>query len=207
MMEGRFIIEIWPKISSCVTELLKDMGHFPLTKCVSPQYVIPCILVSFNPRTVSKITYVNRFLGSVWTPMLILHKIFEAVQPAFLVTPSSNLEHVHRNTWKILTRKAASFETDSHSHIILPLPLRWEEIIVWKATIYAICIIFYFSWMLNHILIIHVWVMTVQSLVYMISFDMFGLENHQLRWKQLACHLVLLSNKREDIWYPIQCHE
>ena len=25
----------------------------------------------FNPRTVSKITYVNRFLGSVWTPMLI----------------------------------------------------------------------------------------------------------------------------------------
>ncbi len=31
------------------------------------------------------------------------------VQPAFLVKWSSNLEHLHRNTWKILTRKAASF--------------------------------------------------------------------------------------------------
>ncbi len=32
------------------------------------------------------------------------------IQPAFLVKRSSNLEHLHRNTWKILTRKAASFE-------------------------------------------------------------------------------------------------
>ena len=32
-----------------------------------------------------------------------------AIQPAFLVIPCSNLEHVHRNTWKILTRKAVSF--------------------------------------------------------------------------------------------------
>ncbi len=32
-----------------------------------------------------------------------------AIQTAFLVKPCSNLEHVHRNTWKILTRKAASF--------------------------------------------------------------------------------------------------
>ena len=34
------------------------------------------------------------------------------LQPAFLVKPwkpCSNLEHVHRNTWIILTRKAASF--------------------------------------------------------------------------------------------------
>ncbi len=31
------------------------------------------------------------------------------IQPAFLVIPCSNLEHVHRNTWKILTRKAVSF--------------------------------------------------------------------------------------------------
>ena len=31
------------------------------------------------------------------------------IQPAFLVKRSSNLEHLHRNTWKILTRKAASF--------------------------------------------------------------------------------------------------
>ncbi len=31
------------------------------------------------------------------------------LQPALLVTPCSNLEHVHRNTCKILTRKAASF--------------------------------------------------------------------------------------------------
>ena len=35
--------------------------------------------------------------------------IFESIQPAFLVKPCSNLEHVHRNTWKILTRKAVSF--------------------------------------------------------------------------------------------------
>ena len=33
-----------------------------------------------------------------------------SIQPAFLVKPCSNLEHVHRNTWKILTRKAVSFE-------------------------------------------------------------------------------------------------
>ncbi len=32
-----------------------------------------------------------------------------AIQPAFLVKRSSNLELLHRNTWKILTRKAASF--------------------------------------------------------------------------------------------------
>ncbi len=32
-----------------------------------------------------------------------------SVQPAFLVKQSSNLELLHRNTWKILTRKAASF--------------------------------------------------------------------------------------------------
>ncbi len=32
-----------------------------------------------------------------------------SIQPAFLVKPCSNLEHVHRNTWKILTRKAVSF--------------------------------------------------------------------------------------------------
>ncbi len=32
------------------------------------------------------------------------------IQPAFLVKRSSNLELSHRNTWKILTRKAASFE-------------------------------------------------------------------------------------------------
>ena len=31
------------------------------------------------------------------------------IQPAFLVKPCSNLEHVHRNTWKILTRKVVSF--------------------------------------------------------------------------------------------------
>ncbi len=29
-----------------------------------------CILEFFNSKTVSKITYVTRFLGSVWTPML-----------------------------------------------------------------------------------------------------------------------------------------
>ncbi len=32
-----------------------------------------------------------------------------AIQPAFLVIPCSKLEHVHWNTWKILTRKAVSF--------------------------------------------------------------------------------------------------
>ncbi len=32
-----------------------------------------------------------------------------AIQPAFLVKRSSNLELLHRNTWKILTRKAVSF--------------------------------------------------------------------------------------------------
>ena len=34
---------------------------------------------------------------------------YDAIQPAFLVKRSSNLEHLHRNTWKILTRKAVSF--------------------------------------------------------------------------------------------------
>ncbi len=35
------------------------------------------------------------------------------IQPAFLVKRSSNFEHLHRNTWKILTRKAASFARSS----------------------------------------------------------------------------------------------
>ena len=34
--------------------------------------------------------------------------ITNSIQPAFLVIPCSNFEHVHRNTWKILTRKAVS---------------------------------------------------------------------------------------------------
>ncbi len=37
----------------------------------------------------------------------------KSIQPGFLVKPCSNLEHVHRNTWKILTRKAVSFELKS----------------------------------------------------------------------------------------------
>ena len=41
----------------------------------------------------------------LFTYRLILYTI----QPAFLVKRCSNLEHLHRNTWKILTRKAASF--------------------------------------------------------------------------------------------------
>ena len=41
-----------------------------------------------------------------------------SIQPAFLVIPCSNLEHVHRNTWKILTRKAVSFEELIHINII-----------------------------------------------------------------------------------------
>ena len=47
--------------------------------------------------------------------LLIYNKAIEgvkttnAIQTAFPVKPCSNLEHVHRNTWKILTRKAASF--------------------------------------------------------------------------------------------------
>ncbi len=39
----------------------------------------------------------------------LLHRIAIPIQPAFLVKQSSNLELLHRNTWKILTRKAASF--------------------------------------------------------------------------------------------------
>ena len=43
----------------------------------------------------------------------LLYTSVKTIQPAFLVIPCSNLEHVHRNTWKILTRKAVSFETVS----------------------------------------------------------------------------------------------
>ncbi len=41
--------------------------------------------------------------------MLMLTWLLTPIQSAFLVKRSSNLEHLHRNTWKILTRKAASF--------------------------------------------------------------------------------------------------
>ncbi len=34
------------------------------------------------------------------------------IQPAFLVKWSSNLEHLHRNTWTFLTRKTVSFAMD-----------------------------------------------------------------------------------------------
>ncbi len=46
-----------------------------------------------------------------WTGRSSGHNMrtYSAIQPAFLVKRSSNLEHLHRNTWKILTRKAASF--------------------------------------------------------------------------------------------------
>ncbi len=37
------------------------------------------------------------------------------IQPAFLVQGISNLELLHRNTWKILTRKAASFVSPSRT--------------------------------------------------------------------------------------------
>ncbi len=40
------------------------------------------------------------------------------IQPAFLVKRSSNLELLHRNTWKILTRKAASFESAVIVHVV-----------------------------------------------------------------------------------------
>ena len=39
-----------------------------------------------------------------------LLEILFTIQPAFLVIPCSKLEHVHWNTWKILTRKAVSFD-------------------------------------------------------------------------------------------------
>ena len=54
--------------------------------------------------------YYNR-LKLATSNMLVQH-VFNticAIQPAFLVKQSSNLELLHRNTWKILTRKAVSF--------------------------------------------------------------------------------------------------
>ncbi len=53
--------------------------------------------------------------GFLRTLEIIIHL---PIQPAFLVIPCSNLEHVHRNTWKILTRKAVSFAgVFSHSNV------------------------------------------------------------------------------------------
>ena len=47
---------------------------------------------------------------------------FGPIQPAFLVKPCSNLEHVHWNTWKILTRKVVSFAPSVWSSISLVHP-------------------------------------------------------------------------------------
>ncbi len=57
---------------------------------------------------------VTKFTDFCWYSHLRFLQILvtwvtSTLQPAFLVKPCSNLEHVHRNTWKILTRKAASF--------------------------------------------------------------------------------------------------
>ncbi len=50
---------------------------------------------------------------------IIIYSVDSAIQPAFLVKRSSNLELLHRNTWKILTRKAAPFEEIAFSQNIM----------------------------------------------------------------------------------------
>ena len=48
----------------------------------------------------------------------------DSIQPAFLVKQSSNLELLHRNTWKILTRKVASFVSDQRQN--------WQKNDLWE---------------------------------------------------------------------------
>ncbi len=68
-----------------------------------------------------------RFLSVHYT-VNIVRNSQSTIQPASLVKRSSNLEHLQRNTWKILTRKAASFGLSSNYNMMCIFSSRFEHI-------------------------------------------------------------------------------
>ncbi len=76
------------------------MKHFSFNLC----QIIMFSLIKKPPLMVPSVL-------SAWLDKSVYFILMEtvAIQPAFLVKRSSNLELLHRNSWKILTRKAASF--------------------------------------------------------------------------------------------------
>ncbi len=76
---------------------------------------------SFFHMTLIELILRNTFAAAKRAAKGELPNLHITIQPAFLVIPCSNLEHVHRNTWKILTRKVVSFDMSWPSKSMLAI--------------------------------------------------------------------------------------
>ncbi len=74
-----------------------------------------CYVITGNSTYFSETKPGSLQIISIWREKNLKSTSAATIQPAFLVKWSSNLELLHRNTWKNLTGKTVSFDLSAHS--------------------------------------------------------------------------------------------